>query len=289
MTRWEAHAACIALVVCDALARSLRTHWILRGIGVPTTFRTCLVANGIGDVAAALSPMRVLGVPAQLTTLARRGVPSHAAFAALGVDALASYPVVGAVGLGLALAYGASWWTDVVPRLTAAASAFAPAVALVLLACVPAAWGARRLARYVEERRVSGGTGAANAVGRRTARGMAATIASLRSVQPWAVAASVPLTLVSVIARVLVLPTLAHALPVPPPFGVSLLGSFAMLYGQLALPTPSGIGVMEIAGSAGIAGPLGGSAAWVLFWWRAYTSGAPMLVAIPLVLRRRAR
>jgi uncharacterized membrane protein YbhN (UPF0104 family) len=96
----------------------------------------------------------------------------------------------------------------------------------------------------------------------------------------------VPLTLVSIGARVAMLPVLAQALPDPPPLGVLVVGSFVIIHGQLFLPTPGGAGGVELMASAGAAGELGGTAGPVFLAWRAVATGVPVVVGFGLALRR---
>ena len=97
---------------------------------------------------------------------------------------------------------------------------------------------------------------------------------------------SVPLTLVSVAARIAVLPVLAQTLPSPPPAGVLVLGSFTLMYGQLFFPTPGGAGAVELLASAGTAGELGGTAGPVFLAWRAITTGLPVVFGFGLAVPR---
>ena len=55
------------------------------------------------------------------------------------------------------------------------------------------------------------------------------------------------LTLVNLGARVAILPVLVSTLPDPPPLGAVTMASFALLYSQLILPTPSGAGAVAVA------------------------------------------
>jgi uncharacterized membrane protein YbhN (UPF0104 family) len=59
-----------------------------------------------------------------------------------------------------------------------------------------------------------------------------------------------------------------------------MLGSFALLYSQLVLPTPSGAGVVELGFLGGAAGDLGDHQAWLLLAWRFYTNGLGVLLGI---------
>ena len=64
-----------------------------------------------------------------------------------------------------------------------------------------------------------------------------------------------------------------------------LLGSFALLYSQLILPTPSGAGAVELGFLGGAAGDLGPRSGWLLLVWRFYTNGVGVLLGIGLAAR----
>jgi uncharacterized membrane protein YbhN (UPF0104 family) len=76
-----------------------------------------------------------------------------------------------------------------------------------------------------------------------------------------------------------------------------VLGSFALLYSQMVLPTPSGAGAVELGFLGGAAGDLGTGTGWLLLAWRFYTNGIGVLLGIALavhaygwpVLRQLAR
>jgi uncharacterized membrane protein YbhN (UPF0104 family) len=85
-------------------------------------------------------------------------------------------------------------------------------------------------------------------------------------------AGSACLGFLNVASRTAILPVLMLALPEPPPFGPALLGSFALLYSQLALPTPAGMGIVDLGLLAGVAGETGEGGVALLVWWRFYTT-----------------
>ena len=74
-----------------------------------------------------------------------------------------------------------------------------------------------------------------------------------RRMPMWPLVVSLPLSFLNVATRTAILPVLALTLPSPPELGPMFLGSFALLYSQLILPTPSGAGAVEL-------GFLGGAA-----------------------------
>jgi uncharacterized membrane protein YbhN (UPF0104 family) len=102
----------------------------------------------------------------------------------------------------------------------------------------------------------------------------------------WPLIASVPLSFVNVAARVAILPVLALTLPHPPAIGPLALGSFALLYSQLVLPTPSGAGAVELGFLGGAAGNLGSGSGWLLLAWRWYSNGVGVVLGVVLAAQR---
>jgi uncharacterized membrane protein YbhN (UPF0104 family) len=93
--------------------------------------------------------------------------------------------------------------------------------------------------------------------------------------------ACVGLSAISLVARVAVLPVLALSLDNHPTTGVLTIASFALIHGQIAMPTPGGAGPIELAFLKGGVGVLEGSAA-LLGAWRLYVSGFPIVVGFTL-------
>ena len=85
--------------------------------------------------------------------------------------------------------------------------------------------------------------------------------------------------------RVAILPVLALTLPSPPAMGPLALGSFALLYSQLVLPTPSGAGAVELGFLGGAAGDLGTGEGWLLLAWRFYTNGIGVILGVALAVQ----
>ena len=90
------------------------------------------------------------------------------------------------------------------------------------------------------------------------------------------------MTLVNLATRVAILPVLALTLPDPPAIGPLTVGSFALLYSQLILPTPSGAGAVELGFLGGAAGDLGAGEGGLLLAWRIYTNGIGVLLGVVL-------
>jgi uncharacterized membrane protein YbhN (UPF0104 family) len=171
----------------------------------------------------------------------------------------------------LAWRYAPEWWLEAGPRLGAAAERAWPWVLVVALASL-LAW---RVAR--------------KAVGSPAARQLRRPVKRARvywrRMPRWPLVASVPLSFINLTTRVAILPVLALTLPDPPPMGPLALGSFALLYSQLVLPTPSGAGAVELGFLGGAAGDLGSGEAWLLVAWRFYTNGVGVVLGIVLAAR----
>jgi uncharacterized membrane protein YbhN (UPF0104 family) len=108
------------------------------------------------------------------------------------------------------------------------------------------------------------------------------------------VAAAAGLTAASMAARVVILPILLAAyVPIADPLPV-LVGSFGLIYAQLLLPTPAGVGGVELGFVASMAPVLPPQAlAALLLTWRVYSLFLPAGLGVALfghglLLRRRA-
>ncbi|HEU4885604.1 MAG TPA: lysylphosphatidylglycerol synthase transmembrane domain-containing protein [Longimicrobium sp.] len=262
-------ALCAAMLAVDLLARSLRLHWFLRGAGHRLPVTSLCASILFGDAAAAVTPMRLGGEPARWLGLLSGGVPARVSAAVLALEMVSYLSVVAISGAVAAWLLGAGWWADVGPRLGARAGEGLPWAIAVIAASVGVwIWVRRRRAR------------------RLAPAAPAPTLVALRGAIGWPLVICVPLTLASITARLAMLPVLAQTLPDPPAPGVLIMGSFALIYGQLFFPTPGGAGAVELLASAGTAGELGGTAGPVFLAWRAVTTGIPVILGFALALRR---
>jgi uncharacterized membrane protein YbhN (UPF0104 family) len=259
---------CAALMAADLLARAWRLRFFLRGAGFRLRVRDLCVTILFSDAAAAVTPMRLGGEPARWLGLRTGGVAAGAGVAVLAVEMVSYLSIVAVSGAVAAWLLGAGWWADVGPRLAARAEDGLPALIAVVITSA-GVWG------WVRRRRA-----------RRPATAPAPTWAALRGALGWPLAVAVPLTLVSIACRLAILPILAQTLPDPPAPGVLVMGSLALIYGQLFFPTPGGAGAVELLASAGTAGELGGTAGPVFLAWRAVTTGIPVVLGFALALRR---
>jgi uncharacterized membrane protein YbhN (UPF0104 family) len=106
-----------------------------------------------------------------------------------------------------------------------------------------------------------------------------------RRMPRWPLVASIPMSFINLATRVAILPVLALTLPDPPALGPLTVGSFALLYSQLILPTPSGAGAVELGFLGGAAGDLGPGDGGLLFAWRMYTNGIGVILGVVLAAR----
>jgi uncharacterized membrane protein YbhN (UPF0104 family) len=278
----EAHLICLLLVVVDLAARAVRIQWIVRGLGRRLSLWDAFVLNNFGDAASALTPLRLGGEPARLAGMLRSRVPATAAFVAISLEVLAAWPVVIAAAGWLIWCYAPAWWVTAGPRLAAAFAGAWPWVVVVAVASV-VAW---RLARRV-----------ASPAAHQLRRPVRRVMVYWRRMPAWPLVASVPLSFINVATRVAILPVLALTLQHPPAMGPLAVGSFALLYSQLVLPTPSGAGAVELGFLGGAAGDLGGAEGWLLVAWRFYSNGIGVVLGVLLAaqiygwpaLRRLAR
>ena len=75
-----------------------------------------------------------------------------------------------------------------------------------------------------------------------------------------------------VVARLAVLPVLVLALPGAPHLGAVWFGSFALLYGQMFVPTPAGAGAVDVGFLNGASGYVGPDTTELSIVWRFYTT-----------------
>ncbi|HKT60047.1 MAG TPA: lysylphosphatidylglycerol synthase transmembrane domain-containing protein [Gemmatimonadales bacterium] len=271
MTPLQAHLVCLGLVAADLLARAWRIQWIVRGLGHRITLWDSFVLNAFGDAACALTPLRIGGEPARLAGMLRSRVPAPAAFVAISLEVLAAWPVIIVSAGWLAWRYAPEWWDEAGPRLSAAAASAWPWVlAVVVLSVLAWRWATSKVA---------------SPAARQLRRPVRRAMVYWRRMPRWPLVASVPMSLINLVTRVAILPVLALTLPSPPPMGPLALGSFALLYSQLILPTPSGAGAVELGFLGGAAGDLGADEGWLLLAWRFYTNGIGVLLGVVLAAR----
>lgn len=271
MSFLQANLLCILLVAVDLVARTWRLQWILRGLQFEVPFSEVFTINVVGDAASAVTPLRVGGDPARLAALTQARVPLAASVVAILIETVVMWPVLIAVAGWLALIYAPAWWRGAAPHVTSTAAMAWPWVLAICAATALGWWVTRRFAPHTSD------------VMR---RGTRRALAYWRRTPAWPMAAAIPLTLVSVAAKVAILPVLASTLRTPPALGPLTFASFLLVYGQLVLPTPSGAGVVEFGFLGGMVGDLGVRYRALLVIWRMYTTFTLVALGVLLGIQR---
>jgi uncharacterized membrane protein YbhN (UPF0104 family) len=269
-----AHLVCLTLVAADLQSRILRLNAFLRGLGHPISQRESLITNLLADAGSALTPLRLGGEPGRILGLFRAGVPAAAVFSTLGIEVIVTWPLTLLVGAGLAAAWAPQWLQVALPGLIQSARHHLPllvGIALLCLLAVPFGWAWLRVA------------------GHRPVRSFRRVLVYWRRMPRSVLLVSVPLTLVNILARTALLPVLALSEAVHPPLGVMLVGSFGLVYSQLFLPTPSGVGAVELGFFGGAAGEFGIRETELLLWWRFYSVGLTAVLGVFAALRLYGR
>lgn len=269
LTPIEAHGICLALVIADLLARTWRLQWLVVGVGSRISFAECFRINVYAEAGASLTPMRVGGEPARLGGMLAAGVPATASFVAIAYEVITAWPVLIAIGGWIMIRYAPQWWATAGPHLaTNLREGWEWALAVLVLSVL--AWfAARRVAR---------------ALPRHVTRPLRRILVYWRRMPRWPLLASAPLSAVNVVTRIALLPVLALTLPDPPALPVLIVGSFALIYSQLILPTPSGAGVVDLGFLGGAAGNMAGHGG-LLLAWRIYSNGIGTAIGLILAFR----
>ncbi len=262
---WGSAAIALAVVLTDVVVRGLRLRELL---GRRIALRDAVFANQVGELASAVTPARIGGEPARFAELKRLDHGTRAIMATLVTEKVVDYLLIGTVLGSAALFMGPQVIEGMGDRVATLQTPLWFAVAVMLIAAMGVSWwwaGRRAYKAHPKPRGV-------RAIGRELRR----------------LPATVGLTITSMALRTAVLPILAWPL-LADSWGIAALGSFALLYSQLVLPTPSGAGVVEAGFVAGM-GPLSDAAtvASILIAWRALTIGVGALIGAGVLVRRGA-
>ncbi len=267
MSILTANLVCVALVALDLAVRAWRIQWILAGTHCRVGFRDAVVLNAIGDAAAAVTPNRIGAEPARLGGAVLSGVPVAAGFVAIAIETLVMAITTIVVAVWLSVRYAPEWWHTAGPALQDTFDDAWPWIFALLVAGAVAWWSVRRYAP---------------ALSHSMRRGTRRAWVYARRMPRWPLVMCAVTSVLSIAARVAILPVLALTLPHPPPLGPLLFASFALVYAQVLLPTPSGAGVVELGFLGGAVGNLGVGYKSLLLLWRFYTT--VLLIALGIVL-----
>jgi uncharacterized membrane protein YbhN (UPF0104 family) len=257
VTLMQAHLLCGALVLLDQAARALRIRLLTVAIGHPLTIRDAVAVNAVGELACSVTPMRIGGEPARLAGLLRAGIPATASFIAIAFEVVTMWPVIVASALCLGILFAPGWLQQTAPGLLRGLGEIWGWMAAALAASVGVA--------FLVYRRVQ-------VAPRLTRRPWRRAVVYWKRMPAGPVLCAALCAFVNLASRTAILPVLLMTLPDPPPFGPALLGSFVLLYSQILLPTPAGVGVVDLGLLAGAAGGVGEGGFGILGWWRFYTT-----------------
>jgi uncharacterized membrane protein YbhN (UPF0104 family) len=249
------HLVVLALCAGEILVRAVRLRILVPGAGI--SLWHAITINAYGDAASAVTPGRLGGDPARFLGFRRAQVAAPEALAGLAVEAFIDWVLLVLATLALSIAFAGTAVAGM--RRLVALAAGPRARFFVILVLVLIAVSAVLVWWY--NRRSKSGASSTLVLAWRRARALG-----------WrSVALAAALTTVSMGARTAILPVLVAGLP-GIDSGAVLLGSFVLLFGQLALPTPAGAGGVELGFVGGFAGTLtAGDLATLLLSWRAYT------------------
>jgi uncharacterized membrane protein YbhN (UPF0104 family) len=261
------HATCVALVVANLIVRTWRTQVIFRGLRQSVSFLDIAAANLAGDSAAALTPLRFGGIPAQVAFFQRVGIAPQTSVPTLLVESVLLYPVYAVIGGALAVSAGLEWF-----EILRTAGDTAGRLLLIMGGLFVVGW----LLILIFRRAAPGPS-------RMVGRSMRESLAMVRGMRPGSALLTAPLTVIDVATRVALMPMLALNVVGAPPADVLAIASFALLYGQIAMPTPGGAGIVDAGILGGAAGDLGADASSIVLWWRVYTAGIHILACAPML------
>lgn len=270
LTPLEAHSACLALVLADLVARTVRVQVLAKGVGDHLSLRQSFVVNCFADAGSTLTPLRLGGEPARLAAMLRSGMHASSAFMTIAFEAMVAWPVVFLVSAVVALRFAPAWWRQAAPALESTLRNSWGWVLLVVLLTLATFLASRQLARLGS---------------RHAERPFRRILVCWRRMSWWPLALSAPLSFVNIASRTALLPVLALSLDHPPSLATLVVGSFTLIYGQLFLPTPAGAGAVELGFLGGAAGALGTEAPWLLVAWRVYSSGIGAALGIWFAVR----
>ena len=259
----------LIIVTVDIWVRAVRLRVLLGG---SLTTREAVAVNQLGEAASAVTPARIGGEPVRFAELKRLQHPTASIVAVLIVERVIGWGLMAAIVMAAVALGGVELVTLIGDRVASLRSPLWMMVGLLLVLAIGLSWW--WAIRY--RRKVTSVTQLAE----RSTHLPAQPISRL--------AGATGLTALSMALRTAVLPVIAWPM-VADSVGIATLGSFVLLYSQTVLPTPSGVGVVEVGFVAGM-GSLGDAAtiASVLITWRVLTVGVGAAIGAWILIRRGA-
>jgi uncharacterized membrane protein YbhN (UPF0104 family) len=267
------HLFAILLLAIDCAARAWRIQLATRAAGGRLAFLDALRLNLYGEAACTFTPNRLGGEPARFLGMTWSGLRVVQALVALGVEVAAEWPVFGIVAVALAAYYVPDWSAAADRFLTHSLARDLLGIELIALVLLLVIWTLQRLVRP-------------GAIRHRVRRQWRVALAHVRRAPWWVLLVGALLTVISLGARALILPTLVWGHADAPSFGVMFFASLALLHAPLVVPLPSGGGGIEVAFLSGFAGDFGpGHQVMMLLLWRFYTTILLTVLGVYLLVR----
>ena len=267
------HVLALLLLALDCITRVWRIQLSIWAAGGSLSFSDALRLNLYGEAASTLTPNRLGGEPARFLGLTWSGIRPVTALVALGVEVAAEWPVFGLIVVALGVHYIPDWSDRAGRWLGHSLARDLLTVEIGALVVLLVIYGLQRLVR-------------AGAIRHRVRRQWRVAIAHVRRAPWWVVGAGALLTLVSLMARALILPALLYGVPDAPPFGEMFFGALALLQAGLLVPLPSGGGGIEVAFLSGFAGDFPPAQNVILLLlWRFYTAILLTVLGVYLLVR----
>jgi len=253
------HALALALLAFDCVVRAWRIQLAVWTSGSRLGFQDALRLNLYGEAASTLTPNRLGGEPARFLGLNEARVRPVTSLVAIGVEVAAEWPVFMLVGVALIAYYVPDWRTEALHWLRRHRAGELVTIELVALLVLGGIYLLQRLVR-------------SGAIPHRVRRQWRVALVHVRRAPWWMLGAGALLTLLSIVARALILPALVWGEPQRPPLGQMFFGALTLIHAPLFLPLPSGGGGVEVAFLSGFAGDFGARQVTLLLLWRFYTA-----------------
>jgi uncharacterized membrane protein YbhN (UPF0104 family) len=253
------HLLSLALLALDCVVRAWRIQLAVWASGGYLSFNDAFRLNLYGEAASTLTPNRLGGEPARFLGLNEARVRPVTSLVAIGVEVAAEWPIFGLVGAALLVYYVPDWRSEAAHWLGRHRARELVAIELAALFILGVIYLLQRMVR-------------SGMIRHRVRRQWRVALAHVRRAPWWVLGAGALLTLVSVVARALILPALTWGSAEHPPFGQMFFGALTLIHAPLFLPLPSGGGGIEVAFLSGFAGDFGPHAVMTLLLWRFYTA-----------------
>lgn len=264
----QGHLLCVLLVACDLAARTARVRSIAAGAGHRLTVADGIRINLLADAAATVTPMRLGGEPARMAAIRWCGLPGIAIALTVSCEMMTGWTMLVMLALPFFGLLAPEWLAEVGPGLVANLAGNVGIVAAVAAAMLLMLAAAKMLPRRLKA----------------PVRGV---VDGWQRMPRRILLISLLCSAVNIVARTSLLPAIILTMPDPPAAAALWLGSFILIYGQLVIPTPAGLGAVELGFLGGLAGEAGGAATLVA--WRWWSSGVTVLLGMLAVACWRRR